>query len=78
VRGGGDDIVVEVGDDGCGFDPDAVPTERLGVRVSILERVASVGGAAVIDTALGEGTVVALHWPVPKVSKGPTTTEVPS
>jgi hypothetical protein len=41
-----------------------VPTERLGVRVSILERVASVGGAAVIDTALGEGTVVALHWPV--------------
>jgi signal transduction histidine kinase len=78
VRGGGDDIVVEVGDDGCGFDPDAVPTERLGVRVSILERVASVGGAAVIDTALGEGTVVALHWPAPKVSKAPTTTEVPS
>jgi signal transduction histidine kinase len=78
VRGGGDDIVVEVGDDGCGFDPDAVPTERLGVRVSILERVASVGGAAVIDTAVGEGTVVALHWPAPKVSKGPTTTEVPS
>jgi signal transduction histidine kinase len=78
VRGGGDDIVVEVGDDGCGFDPDAVPTERLGVRVSILERVASVGGAAVIDTALGEGTVVALHWPAPKVSKGPSTTEVPS
>jgi signal transduction histidine kinase len=64
VRGSGDDVVVEVGDDGSGFDPDAVPTERLGVRVSILERVASAGGAAVIDTALGEGTVVALHWPV--------------
>jgi signal transduction histidine kinase len=68
VRGGGDDVVVEVGDDGCGFDPDAVPTERLGVRVSILDRVASVGGAAVIDTALDDGTVVALHWPAPTKS----------
>lgn len=65
VRGGGHGVVVEVGDDGCGFEPATVPTERLGVRVSILERVASVGGAAVIDTAPGEGTVVALHWPVP-------------
>jgi len=27
-----------------------------------------VGGAAVIDTALGEGTVVALHWPAPTES----------
>jgi len=65
VRGGADDLVVEVGDDGAGFDPDAVPTERLGVRVSILERVASVGGVAVIDTAVGHGTVVSLHWPAP-------------
>jgi signal transduction histidine kinase len=66
VRGAADDLVVEVGDDGAGFDPDAVPTERLGVRVSILERVASVGGVAVIDTAIGHGTVVSLHWPAPK------------
>jgi len=68
VRGGAEGIVVEVGDDGEGFDPDAVPTERLGVRVSILDRVASVGGAAVIDTAIGEGTVVALHWPATATS----------
>ncbi|RQP12627.1 MAG: histidine kinase [Microbacteriaceae bacterium] len=66
IRGGADDLVIEVGDRGVGFEPDAVPTERLGVRVSILERVASVGGAAVIDTAVGGGTVVALHWPAPK------------
>ncbi|QNO37062.1 histidine kinase [Protaetiibacter sp. SSC-01] len=66
IRGDADDLVIEVGDRGVGFDPDAVPTERLGVRVSILERVASVGGAAVIDTAFDEGTVVALHWPAPK------------
>ncbi|MFT4029044.1 MAG: histidine kinase [Protaetiibacter sp.] len=56
-------LLVEVGDRGSGFDPDAVPTERLGVRVSILERVTSVGGSAAIDTAPGRGTVVSLRWP---------------
>ncbi|TXK16232.1 sensor histidine kinase [Homoserinibacter sp. GY 40078] len=61
-RGG---VVVEVGDRGAGFDAALVPNERLGVRVSILERVASVGGAAVVDTAVGEGTVVLLQWPMP-------------
>ncbi len=66
VRGGVDGLVIEVGDRGSGFDPEAVPTGRLGVRVSILERVASVGGAAAIDTSLGHGTVVSLHWPAPQ------------
>jgi hypothetical protein len=32
------------------------------VRVSILERVASAGGQARIDTAPGEGTLVSLSW----------------
>ncbi len=53
---------IEVGDRGAGFDPDAIPTERLGVRVSIFERVASAGGRASIDTAPGEGTVLTLAW----------------
>ena len=56
--------MVEVGDHGSGFDPEAVPNERLGVRVSILERVAGVGGAAAIDTVIGRGTIVSLRWPV--------------
>jgi signal transduction histidine kinase len=54
--------VIEVGDSGAGFDLDAIPTERLGVRVSILERVASSGGRATIDTAPGRGTVLTLAW----------------
>ena len=53
---------IEVGDKGSGFDPDAIPTERLGVRVSIFERVASAGGQAAIVTAPGEGTVLTLAW----------------
>ena len=59
-------ILVEVGDDGPGFDVSGVPTERLGVRVSILERVANAGGVAHIDSSPGEGTVVSILWPAPE------------
>lgn len=55
-------FTIEIGDQGAGFDPDLIPTERLGVRVSILERVASAGGVARIRTAPGEGTVISLDW----------------
>ncbi|WP_166866334.1 sensor histidine kinase [Salinibacterium sp. ZJ70] len=55
-------VMVEVGDNGVGFDLHAVPTGRLGVRVSILERVTSVGGCVDITTSPGGGTVVTLHW----------------
>ena len=55
-------FTIEIGDKGAGFDPDLIPTERLGVRVSILERVSSAGGQARIDTAPGEGTLVSLTW----------------
>lgn len=65
VRHEGDGVIVEVGDEGAGFEPGLVPNERLGVRVSILERVASVGGVAKVDTTPGEGTVVTLRWPAP-------------
>ncbi|TWX40245.1 hypothetical protein ES689_01890 [Frigoribacterium sp. ACAM 257] len=56
-------VLVEVGDDGAGFDPAAVPEERLGVRVSIIERVANAGGRACIDSRPGAGTVVRVMWP---------------
>jgi len=60
VEGG---VAVEVGDTGKGFDPAVVPTERLGVRVSIHERLTNAGGLATIDSAPGRGTVVVLRWP---------------
>lgn len=56
-------LEVEVGDTGAGFSPDEVPNERLGVRVSILERVANAGGSAEVDSQPGEGTVVTIRWP---------------
>lgn len=56
-------VQVEVGDNGKGFSPVAVPTERLGVRVSIIERVANAGGFADIQSAPGVGTLVTIRWP---------------
>jgi signal transduction histidine kinase len=56
-------LQVEVGDSGSGFDVATVPTERLGVRVSIIERMSSAGGYADIVSSPGSGTTVTLHWP---------------
>jgi signal transduction histidine kinase len=65
VRHDGDGLTtVEVGDTGRGFEPASVPTERLGVRVSIHERLNNAGGLATIDSSPGRGTVVSLRWPV--------------
>ena len=61
ARGGGIRIVVS--DEGVGFDPSSVPMERLGVRVSIVDRVANAGGHAEVVSAPGGGTTVTIHWP---------------
>ncbi|MBT1543758.1 sensor histidine kinase [Curtobacterium aurantiacum] len=58
----GQGVLVEVGDDGRGFDVAAIPAERLGVRRSIVERVATVDGRAEVHTAPGEGTRIVLTW----------------
>jgi len=56
-------VVIEIGDDGAGFDTRHVPSERLGLRVSIIERVAKVGGVVSVESELGRGTVVRVEWP---------------
>ncbi len=56
-------IEVVVGDTGAGFSMTGQSRERLGVRVSIIERVANAGGRAAIRSAPGEGTVVTVRWP---------------
>lgn len=59
-RGGVD---IEVTDSGCGFDRLAVPRERLGLRVSISERMAGAGGLATITSHPGRGTRIQIRWP---------------
>jgi len=57
----GDRVVeVFVRDRGRGFDPAAVPEDRLGVRRSIEDRMRRHGGGAAVRTAPGEGTEVRL------------------
>ncbi|MFC5926098.1 sensor histidine kinase [Micromonospora vulcania] len=56
-------VVVEVVDDGPGFDPATVPHYRYGLRESIRGRMAAVGGRAEVHTAPGAGTRIRLEWP---------------
>ncbi|MEV4659806.1 ATP-binding protein [Micromonospora sp. NPDC049301] len=56
-------VVVEVADDGPGFDPATVPPHRYGLRESIRGRMAAVGGRAEVRSAPGAGTTIRLEWP---------------
>lgn len=62
VRAGG--CVIEISDNGRGFAIDRVPAERLGLRVSIEERMANAGGVARIESRIGHGTTVTVAWPL--------------
>ena len=58
-----DELTGFVRDEGKGFDPDAVPTDRRGIADSIRGRIRRHGGAVTILTAPGEGTEVQLRLP---------------
>jgi signal transduction histidine kinase len=57
----GDDVAIYVRDRGKGFDLDAIPDDRMGVRGSIIGRMERNGGKATVRTAHGEGTEVRLE-----------------
>ncbi|MCK8677220.1 ATP-binding protein [Streptomyces lichenis] len=54
-------VFVSVRDRGPGFDLDAVPEDRMGVRESVIGRMRRNGGTARVRTAPGEGTEVELE-----------------
>ncbi|MFF5221525.1 sensor histidine kinase [Micromonospora sp. NPDC000212] len=60
---GGRHLVVSVVDNGDGFDPGAVE-EGLGLRCSIRERIAAVGGHVCVTSQPGAGTDVELWIPI--------------
>lgn len=58
-------LVVEVGDAGTGFDAATIPTERIGLRVSIIERMANAGGRVSVASSPTRGTRITMRWPAP-------------
>jgi signal transduction histidine kinase/phage shock protein PspC (stress-responsive transcriptional regulator) len=56
-------VSVFVRDRGVGFDPAAVPEDRLGVRNSIVDRLARHGGTAEVRSTPGDGTEIRLRLP---------------
>jgi signal transduction histidine kinase len=57
-------LTVMVTDQGGGFDPEAIPADRLGLRMSVQHRLAAVGGSARVWSAPGEGTSVLMTVPI--------------
>jgi signal transduction histidine kinase len=65
-------VEVFVRDRGTGFDPGAVPADRMGLSGSVVGRMARHGGSARVRSAPGEGTEVALTVPLrPVRAPGP-------
>lgn len=59
-------VSVVMRDEGKGFNTRAVASRRLGIRLSILERMGLVeGGSADVQSRPGEGTMVSLSWERP-------------
>ncbi|OIV36049.1 histidine kinase [Mangrovactinospora gilvigrisea] len=54
-------VFIFVRDRGPGFDPDRVPEDRLGVKESIVGRMARNGGKATVRSTPGEGTEIELE-----------------
>jgi len=59
-----DDIEVFIRDQGCGFDPNAIDDDRIGVRDSIHGRVERRGGTALVHSSIGAGSEVELRMPL--------------
>jgi signal transduction histidine kinase len=56
-----DQVSVFVRDRGAGFDPGAVPGDRMGIKESIVGRMERSGGRALVHSEVGRGTRVELR-----------------
>lgn len=59
-----DETMLQVRDDGCGFDPAQAPKSGLGLGI-LHERASEIGAQLVVESAPGAGTTVAVHWQAP-------------
>jgi signal transduction histidine kinase len=59
----GENLSCTVIDGGAGFDVDKVPHDRLGLKLSVRDRIESAGGAVRIWSNTGNGTAVMMQLP---------------
>jgi signal transduction histidine kinase len=62
-----DEVILEVQDDGSGFDPEELPASLDGHHMGLVamrSRVEGVGGTWSIESAPGEGTSLAVSFPL--------------
>ncbi|MDH6423682.1 sensor histidine kinase [Aurantimicrobium minutum] len=64
ILAAGENIAVTVIDGGVGFDLEAVPEDRMGIKLSVRNRIESAGGSVRIWASEGQGTAVMLQLPV--------------
>jgi signal transduction histidine kinase len=57
----GEAVELRISDDGCGFDPQGVPPESLGLGI-MRERAEAIGAALNVDSEIGHGTQVVVVW----------------
>jgi signal transduction histidine kinase len=62
LRGNKKGIKIVVKDNGRGFRPARIPRNRLGLKLSIVGRMQSVGGRVFIDSKIGIGTNIVIEW----------------
>jgi signal transduction histidine kinase len=61
INGHGVELFVR--DSGPGFDVEAVPAERRGLRDAVIGRMSLSGGTAIVESTPGDGTEIALRLP---------------
>jgi signal transduction histidine kinase len=61
-------VIVEIRDDGCGFDPASTHPGHFGLE-SMASRAAEIGGVLTITSAPGQGTVVRVEAPAEQMDK---------
>jgi signal transduction histidine kinase len=57
-------LSIMIVDHGRGFDPEAIPANRLGIRRGLVQRIESSGGSVRIWSAIGAGTSVVIAVPI--------------
>jgi len=62
LKGHRNGLKIVIKDDGRGFRMSRVPKTRLGLRISIIQRVELAGGRAFIDSRPGAGANIILEW----------------